>query len=136
MVVSAPVLLSTLLCLIGLNQFHHSFYGVLRLAFLDELVPGAVYGLTALFISQLVQRRRMAQQDLLTITTPCRPGSPILIGIYRYRFGNRMYYTRYGLTPDQLYGKTVEQVLGSEAYQGALPAMSRVLKGKHTMWKR
>jgi PAS domain S-box-containing protein len=47
----------------------------------------------------------------------------------RYRFVNRAYAERLGLAPEQIIGKTLEEVLGQEAYQVIQPHIQTVLEG-------
>ncbi|MEA2604143.1 MAG: hypothetical protein QOF89_5135 [Acidobacteriota bacterium] len=48
----------------------------------------------------------------------------------RYVFVNRAYAERFGLTPDQIVGRTVAEVLGDGAYESIRPYMERVLAGE------
>ena len=47
----------------------------------------------------------------------------------RFLFVNRSYAERFGLTPDQLVGRTVEEVVGEEAYESFRPRIESVLAG-------
>ena len=47
----------------------------------------------------------------------------------RFLFVNRCYAERFGLTPDQLVGRSVAEVVGEEAYQSFRPSIERVLAG-------
>jgi PAS domain S-box-containing protein len=48
----------------------------------------------------------------------------------RYVFVNRAYAERLGLTPDQIVGRTVVEVLGDRAYESIRPYTDRVLSGE------
>jgi PAS domain S-box-containing protein len=45
----------------------------------------------------------------------------------RFLFVNRSYAARFGLTPDQIIGRPIVEVLGEEAYETIRPAVERVL---------
>ncbi len=48
----------------------------------------------------------------------------------RYRLVNRPYAERWGLTPDQFIGRTIQEMLGPEAYGVIRPYITRVLQGE------
>src|SRR6185369_6598660 len=47
----------------------------------------------------------------------------------RYTFVNRAYAQLLGLTPDQIIGKHVTEILGPDAYESVRPYIERVLEG-------
>src|SRR5437773_12557385 len=47
----------------------------------------------------------------------------------RYLFVNREYAERFGLTPEQIIGKTLPEVLGQDAYEVIRPHVQRALQG-------
>lgn len=65
---------------------------------------------------------------------------PALIGYVdsdlRYRFANRTYVTWHGDTPEQLYGKTLREVVGDEYYEQIKPEIANVLSGRAVTFER
>lgn len=59
---------------------------------------------------------------------------PVLIsyvdGERRYRFNNMAYERFFGLSPKQLFGKTMREVLGEESYLEVLPYVEKALAGE------
>lgn len=49
----------------------------------------------------------------------------------RFRFNNRAYLDTYGMTPSDLYGKPVREILGEDRYQQVRPYLEQALSGKH-----
>lgn len=49
---------------------------------------------------------------------------------YRYRYINQNYQLWFGLAPDDIYGKTVAEVIGDRAYQSVKSYIDRVLSGE------
>lgn len=54
----------------------------------------------------------------------------------RYCFNNRAYEAWFGLRPRQLYGKTMRQVLGEDAYAEMLPHIEAALRGEPQAFER
>ena len=48
----------------------------------------------------------------------------------RYQFVNRAYAERFGLTPEQIMGKPVREIMGEEAYEAIRPYVEIVLEGR------
>ncbi len=48
----------------------------------------------------------------------------------RFRFVNRTYAERFGLTPDDIAGKTISEVVGRAAYETIRPYVERALRGE------
>ena len=61
---------------------------------------------------------------------------PVLIGFvdrdYRYRFANAAYLEWFGLTPSQVVGKTVREVVGDKGFEDRREAMARALAGEES----
>ena len=49
---------------------------------------------------------------------------------YRYRFVNRANAERFGLTPEEMVGKSVREVMGQKAFEIILPYMNRAFQGE------
>jgi PAS domain S-box-containing protein len=75
-----------------------------------------------------VLRTKEAQLRLITDTAPVLLVQRDRDG--RYKFVNRAYAERLGLTPEQIVGKSISEVLGEEAYQAIRSHVDRVLKGQ------
>ncbi len=64
------------------------------------------------------QALRQSQTELQLIIN----AMPVLIGYVdheeRFRLNNSAYLDWYGMTPQELYGKSIREVLGDEAYAG------------------
>ena len=76
------------------------------------------------------QALRQSQTELQLIIN----AMPILISYVdreeRFRLNNSAYLDWYGLTPQELYGKTVREVLGEEAYAARAEQIADALAGK------
>jgi len=89
---------------------------------------GAALDLTARKNTE--QALRQSQNELQLIIN----AMPILISYVdheeRFRLNNSAYLDWYGLTPQELYGKTVREVLGEEAYALRAEHIAQALSGK------
>ncbi|WP_419793531.1 PAS domain-containing protein [Pseudomonas palleroniana] len=76
------------------------------------------------------QALRQSQTELQLIIN----AMPVLIGYVdheeRFRLNNSAYLDWYGLTPQELYGKSIREVLGDEVYAGRADKIAAALKGK------
>jgi PAS domain S-box-containing protein len=54
----------------------------------------------------------------------------------RYRFNNMAYEKFFGLSPRQIYGKSMRELLGEAAYQQTLPYIEQALAGKSVTFER
>jgi PAS domain S-box-containing protein len=54
----------------------------------------------------------------------------------RYQFANKAYYDWYGQKPEDIIGKTVEEVIGEVAYAKILPEIERVFAGEAFSFER
>lgn len=65
---------------------------------------------------------------------------PVLIAYVdaeqRYRFNNMAYERAFGLKPRQIYGKSMEELLGEDAYRSARPYIEQALAGKAVSFER
>ncbi len=79
---------------------------------------------------QTEQALRQSQTELQLIIN----AMPVLIGYVdheeRFRLNNSAYLDWYGLTPQELYGKTIREVIGAEIYAGRVDKIAAALKGK------
>ena len=53
----------------------------------------------------------------------------------RYTFCNKAYFANYGVTPAQMLGSTVSQLLGAEMYLTAKPYIARVMQGERVVFE-
>src|SRR5471032_545245 len=76
------------------------------------------------------QALRQSQTELQLIIN----AMPVLIGYVdheqRFRLNNSAYLDWYGMTPQELYGKSIREVLGDEVYAGREDKIAAALKGK------
>ncbi|MEO8492710.1 PAS domain-containing protein, partial [Pseudomonas sp.] len=76
------------------------------------------------------QALRQSQTELQLIIN----AMPVLIGYVdheqRFRLNNSAYLDWYGMTPEELYGKTIREVLGDDVYSGREDKIAAALKGK------
>ncbi|NBF06232.1 PAS domain-containing protein [Pseudomonas sp. Fl5BN2] len=79
---------------------------------------------------QMEQALRQSQTELQLIIN----AMPVLIGYVdrdeRFRLNNSAYLDWYGLTPQELYGKTIREVLGDEIYATRAENIAAALTGK------
>ncbi|MEK6592440.1 MAG: PAS domain S-box protein [Pseudomonadota bacterium] len=79
---------------------------------------------------------RASEQRLQTITD----NIPALIGYVdsgqRYRFANRTYEVWHGDAPEQLYGRTLREVVGDDYYAKVRPHIEAVLAGRAVTFER
>jgi PAS domain S-box-containing protein len=82
-----------------------------------------------------VQNRLAASEQQLRLVTDT---APVLISYIdagrRYRFANRPYAERYGRTPEDIVGRRVAEVLGTERYEGLEAHLSAALHGRRTIF--
>jgi len=95
----------------------------------NDLLSTGLFGLVALVVSGLAARQRKAQRDLLLITDSIPAGVAFIDSDLRYRFVNKIYFDRFGVTPDQAYGMPVEDLVGPEVFQHIKPQIERALAG-------
>ncbi len=96
---------------------------------------GSVRGAVCILVD--VTERRVAEQALRKSEEQLRlvtdHASVFLAQLdhqHRYRFVNRSYAERYGLTPQEIVGRHVSDVAGAEAYEAARERMDRALAGE------
>jgi two-component system sensor kinase FixL len=65
---------------------------------------------------------------------------PVLIAYVdaeqRYRFNNMAYERAFGLKPKQIYGKSMRELLGEDAYRAARPYLDQALAGRAVSFER
>ena len=92
-------------------------------------------------LGQFIERKRAeetlhakeAQVRLITDTAPvmlAQSGRD-----ERYRFVNRAYAERFGLTAEQIVGKSIVEILGKQAYDTIRPHLQKVQKGEATEYE-
>jgi PAS domain S-box-containing protein len=96
----------------------------------DNLLPPVVMAFAALLIDRLAENKRRAQRELLAITNAIPAGIAYIDRSLEYRFGNQMYFVRFGIPPEQIYGRPAEEILGAKAMAIMLPYMQRALSGE------
>ncbi len=73
-------------------------------------------------------RAKEAQVRLITDT------APVMLAQCgrdeRYRFVNRAFSERFGLTPEQIIGRTTSEIMGAEAFETIRPHVETVLQGR------
>lgn len=89
-----------------------------------------------------VTERRRAEQALRRSEAQLRfitDHVPVLIvqcdTEQRFKFVNHAYAARYGLAPDEIVGKTIEEVAGRTAYDSFKHHVEAVLKGERREWE-
>jgi PAS domain S-box-containing protein len=77
---------------------------------------------------------RKSEQRLRLITNAL----PVLIAYVdsdqRYRFNNDAYKAWFGVSPEEAWGRTIQEVVGEEFYRLAIPYVERVLSGEHVRY--
>jgi PAS domain S-box-containing protein len=93
------------------------------------------------FSSDITQRKRIQEaaqtaRDLLALITDNLP--PLIAYIdreFRYRLNNRAYEEWFGLSREEITGKTVEEVLGPDAWNALKPHMEGALAGRKEVFE-
>lgn len=75
-------------------------------------------------------RLRQSENQLRVVTDHAAVLLVLCDRDYRYKFVNRHYASRFGLEPEQVIGKHIQDVLGKEAFTAILPHLQRVLEGE------
>jgi len=126
-----PGLVSTLISVFGADYFLIPPTPEIQFARHDILSTG-LFGLVAVIVSGLAARQRQVQRNLLLITDSIPAGVAFIDSAMRYRFVNKVYFDRFGVTPDQAYGMPVKELVGPEVFQHIKPQIERALAG-HTV---
>ena len=103
----------------------------------------AVYGALVLFaflvagmLAFVINRNRALAQVMEKVVDTL----PLLISYVdaeqRYRFNNLAYERFFGLSPRDIYGKTMRELLGETAYQEVRPFIEQALAGKPVSFER
>jgi two-component system sensor kinase FixL len=103
----------------------------------------AIYGLLTLFafaaaggLAYTLNRNRALGQVMEKVVDSL----PLLVSYVdaeqRYRFNNMAYRRLFGLSPRDIYGKTMRQLLGETAYQEVRPYIERALAGQAVTFER
>lgn len=77
-------------------------------------------------------RLRASEQQLRVVTDHAAVLLALCDRDFRYKFVNRPYALRFGLEPEAMVGKTIEQVMGKEAFQAISPFLDKVIAGERT----
>lgn len=116
---------------------------LIYLRLLASSLPSLVVG-TALRKSQVREQRLLdtetelatANKELQTIID----NMPAMVGYWDAklinRFGNNAYVTWFGMTPAQMRGKHIREVIGEERFSLNFPFMSAALQGETQMFER
>ncbi|ART56678.1 sensor domain-containing diguanylate cyclase [Acidovorax carolinensis] len=106
------------------------------------LLMAACVGLAGLFARELRRRQQVSGQlqqvehDLRTILN----NLPSMIGYWdrnQYnRFANHAYLDWFGMTPDQLRGKHLRELLGGDLYEKSRPYLEQALQGHPQIFER
>ncbi len=90
-----------------------------------------------LAVSRDISKTRLAEQIVQETAAQLRAVTdhvPISIAQfdrdYRYRFANQHFAERFGLTPETIVGKTIQEVVGEDAFRNYRPKMDEALGGK------
>lgn len=74
---------------------------------------------------------KFSAKHILNLISDAYPGLITYINKdYRYEFANKEYLNWFGRDPDDIRGKTVEEVIGKEAFKFRKPYMDQALKGE------
>jgi two-component system sensor kinase FixL len=103
----------------------------------------AIYGLLTLFafaaaggLAYTLNRNRALGQVMEKVVDSL----PLLVSYVdaeqRYRFNNMAYRRLFGLSPRDIYGKTMRQLLGEAAYQDVRPYIEQALAGREVTFER
>ena len=99
------------------------------------VLMAACVGLAALFAREL-QRRQQAEHDVRTILN----NLPSMVGYWDSqlynRFANHAYYGWFGVTPEQLRGMHIRQLLGETLYALNQPYLEQALQGHAQLFER
>ncbi len=97
----------------------------------DGSVRGAVCIMVDVTERQQAERAlRKSEEQLRLVTDHASVFLAQLDHHHRYRFVNRSYAERYGMSPQEIVGKHVAEVAGPEAYERARDQMDRALAGE------
>lgn len=135
--VTASFIVSAI-AVLGTSQNLGPFAGTgLNEALLLLLVFMGTITATALVLAAVVAERSRAAQALheksaqLRLITDTASIMLAHCGLdKRFRFVNRTYAERFGLTPDDIVGQSISEIVGSAAYETIRPYVERVLRGE------
>lgn len=112
-----------------------------NIALLKKL--GTVYGTLVLFaflvaaaLAYAIHRNKALAQVMEKVVD----NLPVLVAYVdaeqRFRFNNLAYERVFGLSPRQIYGKTMRELLGEDSYQVVRPHVEQVLAGRPVAFER
>jgi PAS domain S-box-containing protein len=90
-------------------------------------------------VSERVRMENALRENELRLRT-ITDNIPALIGYVdadqRYRFANKAYHDWHGNTPEQLYGRSLREVVGDDHYAQVRPYIEAVLAGREVTFER
>lgn len=75
-------------------------------------------------------RLRQSEQQLRVVTDHAAILLALYDTSYRYKFVNKPYAQRFGMMPEQMLGKTADEVMGKEVFDLIRPHLDQVLNGR------
>jgi PAS domain S-box-containing protein len=131
-----PAILATVISVAALDYYFLSPEHTWTIRF-PEVVWLALLGAVCLFTAWFVAgrgrvlRRLAAREQQLRLVTDTAPQLIYYVDTARrYRFANRPYAERFGLTPDAIVGRRVSEVVGSERYATVERHLTATLAGR------
>ena len=136
-----PALLTILLSALALDYFFIPPVGSLGLA-PREIVWQALFVTVGVVIAWLVANRAQSRERVVRSAEHLRfvtDAAPVMIYYVDaegcYRFANRPYAERYGLTPDTIVGRHVPEVVGAARYDTIRAPLAAALAGQFTTFE-
>lgn len=109
---------------------------LLQVAPLGEDIRGLVVTHVDITIHKLAELAVASAERQIRTIVDAMPG---LVGYVdqtmSYHFNNRLYEDWFGLSPENLKGRTIAQVLGAEYYEQARPWLEKALKGERVSFE-
>ncbi len=124
-----PGLVSILISVFGIDYYPIPPAPVIHFA-RNDILSTVLFGLVAVIVSGLAARQRQVQRDLLLITDSIPAGVAFIDSDLRYRFVNKVYYDRFGLTPEQAYGMPIAELVGPDVFRHIQPHLQSALTGE------
>lgn len=104
------------------------------------LAGGALLSLLATLLSAFIAYSAARARALSETLGKAVDTVPMLVSYvdaeHRYRFNNLAYLRHFGLSPRDLYGRHVREVLGEAAYRAILPHMTQALAGRRVEFEQ
>lgn len=104
---------------------------------MHELQRGSLAQLTASNAAQKSAEEVRKSASQMRLITDAMPALISYIGTdYRYRFGNRLYETWFGVPAEKVVGLHISEVVGAEAYEVIRPRLERALQGTRVFFEQ